>query len=445
MRIFHITAGAAGMYCGSCIRDNALAAEMIRQGHQVLLLPLYTPTLTDEENVSLHRVFFGGISVYLEQYSPLFRRMPRWVTRALDSPRLINLLTRFSVSNNPRLLGEMTVSMLRGEDGYQNREFTALVDWLRTQPRPDVVTLHDSMLIRLAEPIRRALGCAIICTLQGEDIFLQNLLEPYRSQSLELIRANGDAADAYIAVSDYYADYMSEFLTLPRHKVHTVPLGINLQGYGPAAPRPRNARHDFRVGYFARVTPEKGLHTLCEAYRLLRHGNRLPASRLEAAGYLAPEHHEYLRGVEQRMREWGLGAEFQYHGVLSREGKIRFLMGLDALSVPCAYAEPKGLYMLEAMACGTPIVQPRHGSITEVVERSGGGLLFEPGNAEALADALHSLWQNPDVAAELGGKGAEAVRRDYSVEQEARRSLEIYARVLGRKATQGAVAAPRPA
>lgn len=443
MRIFHITAGAAGMYCGSCIRDNALAAEMIRQGHQVLLLPLYTPTLTDEPNVSLHRVFFGGISVYLEQYSPLFRRMPRWVTRLLDSPRLINLLTRFSVSNNPRMLGEMTVSMLRGEDGYQNREFTALVEWLRTQPRPDVVTLHDSMLIRLAEPIRRALNCAVVCTLQGEDIFLQNLLEPYRSQALDLIRAHADAADGYIAVSDYYADYMSDFLALPRHKMHTVPLGINLEGYDPLPPR-RAARHDFRIGYFARVTPEKGLHTLCEAYRILRHGNRLPASRLEAAGYLAPEHHEYLRGIERRMREWGLGAEFQYHGVLSREGKIRFLQGLDALSVPCAYAEPKGLYMLEAMACGTPIVQPRHGSITEVVERSGGGLLFEPGNAEALADALHSLWQNPDVAAELGRKGAEAVRRDYSVEQEARRSVAIYEQVL-RASARNAVHATRPA
>ncbi len=417
------------MYCGSCIRDNALAAELIRQGHQVLLVPLYTPTITDEPNVSLHRVFFGGLNVYLEQYLPLFRRAPNFLHRLLESPRLINLLTRFSISNNPRRLGEMTVSMLRGEDGYQNREFSELVAWLAAQPRPDVINLHDSMLIRLAEPIRRALGCVVTCTLQGEDIFLQNLLEPWRSQALDLIRAHADTADAYVAVSHYYADYMSEFLALPRKKIHVVPLGINLEGYDPRPPR-RAARHDFRVGYFARITPEKGLHTLCEAYRILRHSNRIPTSRLDAAGYIAPEHHEYLRGIERRMREWGLGAEFQYHGVLSREGKIRFLQGLDVLSVPCSYAEPKGLYMLEAMACGTPIVQPRHGSITEVVESSGGGLLFEPGNAQALAEALHSLWQNPDVAADLGRKGAESVRRLFSVEQEARRSVEIYEQLL---------------
>jgi len=437
MRIVHITAGAAGMFCGSCLRGNALAAELIRQGHKLLLVPLYTPTRTDEPNVSLHRVFFGGINVYLEQYAPWLRRMPQWMHRLLESPRLINLLTRFSISNNPRMLGEMTVSMLRGEDGYQNREFTELVEWLRTQPRPDVVNLHDSMLIRLAGPIRRALGCVVTCTLQGEDIFLQNLLEPYRTQALDLIRAHAYEADGYIAVSHYYADFMSEFLAIPREKIDVVPLGIQLEGFEPAPRKPQPA-HTFTVGYFARVTPEKGLHTLAEAYRILRHGNRLPASRLEAAGYLAPEHHDYLRGIERRMREWGLGSEFHYRGVLTRAGKIAYLQGLDALSVPCSYAEPKGLYMLEAMACGVPVVQPRHGSITEIVENTQGGLLFEPGNAQALAEALHSLWENRDVAAAMGRKGAESVGLQYSVEREALRTIEVYEKRLG-------TAARRPA
>jgi hypothetical protein len=52
MKILSLTAGAANMYCGSCLRDNALATELKRQGHDVLLLPMYTPTLTDERNVS---------------------------------------------------------------------------------------------------------------------------------------------------------------------------------------------------------------------------------------------------------------------------------------------------------------------------------------------------------------------------------------------------------
>jgi len=76
MRIFALTAGAANMYCGSCLRDNALAAELKAQGHDVLLMWVYTPTLVDEDNVSDGHVLFGGISVYLQQHSVLFRKTP---------------------------------------------------------------------------------------------------------------------------------------------------------------------------------------------------------------------------------------------------------------------------------------------------------------------------------------------------------------------------------
>ena len=77
------------MYCGSCLRDNALAAELLSRGHDVTLLPVYTPTRTDETNVSQERVFFGGISVYLEQYVPLFRNSPQWLDRLWDSKPML--------------------------------------------------------------------------------------------------------------------------------------------------------------------------------------------------------------------------------------------------------------------------------------------------------------------------------------------------------------------
>ena len=71
------------MYCGTCLRDNSLARELIRQGHDVLLVPMYTPTLTDDENVSSERIFFGGISVYLQQHYPLFRKLPAFLDKAV--------------------------------------------------------------------------------------------------------------------------------------------------------------------------------------------------------------------------------------------------------------------------------------------------------------------------------------------------------------------------
>ena len=87
------------MYCGSCLRDNALATELIARGHDVTLLPVYTPTRTDEQNVSDEKVFFGGISVYLEQYVPAFRNSPRWLDRLWDSKLMLDLASRRSISD----------------------------------------------------------------------------------------------------------------------------------------------------------------------------------------------------------------------------------------------------------------------------------------------------------------------------------------------------------
>src|SRR5918993_177609 len=268
MNILSITAGAADMFCGSCLRDNALAAELLARGHQVTLLPVYTPTVTDEPNMSAGRpVFFGGISVYLQQHLALFRHTPWLLDRLWDAPAVIKRFASGSIQVDPRMLGALTVSTLRGESGYQKKEIEKLVHWLRGEPRPDVVNLPNSMLIALAAPIRRLVQRPIVVTLQGDDLFLEGLIEPYKSQALDLIRRQVPDADLFVSVSEYYTDYMSEYLQIPRTKIRTVPLGVNVKDFDQRAPLKRNP---FTVGYFARIAPEKGLHNLAEAYRIMR-------------------------------------------------------------------------------------------------------------------------------------------------------------------------------
>lgn len=428
MQILYITAGAAGMYCGSCLRDNALAAELIKQGHNVTLLPLYTPPLTDEPNVSSKKVFFGGISVYLEQRSAIFRHTPRWLDKIWDSQFALKAASKRSIAVDPDSLSDLTISILKGAEGHQSKEIDKFIDWLKTQPAPDVIDMQNSMLIGLARPIKEATGRPVCCTLQGEDLFLDGMREPYHSQALALIHEHAKYVDAFIAVSGYYADFMAGYLGIPREKIHVVPLGINLKDYEPMTVphRPRdNGR--FTVGYFARVAPEKGLHTLAEAYRLLRKRDDFPPARLEVAGYLAPEHKGYLREIERAMRDAGLSGEFHYHGALEREAKLRFLQKLDVLSMPTTYAEPKGLSALEAMASGVPVAQPDWGSLPEVIERTGGGVLFEPNDATSLAEAIYWLWKNPEEANDFAKRGAAGVREHYSVSLMASRALEVYA------------------
>ena len=418
------------MYCGSCLRDNALASELISRGHDVSLLPVYTPTRTDEPNVSQPKVFFGGISVYLEQYVPLFRHSPRWLDRLWDANPMLKLASKGSISTSPKMLGELTVSMLKGELGFQKKEIEKLVAWLKHEPAADVISLPYTLLLGLAKPLKEALGRPICCTLQGEDLFLEGLHEPYKSEAIDLIKSNIEHVDAFISVSDYYTHFMPEYLDIPEQKIHNVPLGINLQGYEM---RKVDNQRPFTVGFFARVAPEKGLHVLAQAYQEMRKNGDIPRARLEAAGYLAPEHKEYLAGIEQQLSAAGLASEFVYRGELDREQKIEFLRGLDVLSVPATYDEPKGIFLLEAMACGVPVVQPRRGAFPEIVEKTGGGLLVDSDDPHKLSEGLLEVFRDRALAERLSENGYRSVRRHYSVERMADRALEVYESVVNRE------------
>ncbi|MFN0168298.1 MAG: glycosyltransferase family 4 protein [Bryobacteraceae bacterium] len=430
MRILSITAGAAGMYCGSCLRDNALAAELMRRGHDVILLPLYTPLRTDEVNVAHGKVFFGGISIYLQQQSRLFRKTPRFVDRLWDSRWALKLASRGSIPTSPKMLGELTVSTLSGANGIHSTEVDKLLEWLRSEPLPDVVNLPNALLIGLAEPVKRALGRPVCCTLQGEDLFLEGLPEPYRTRSLDLIRGQLEHVDAFLPVSDYYAAFMTRYLDIPEEKTHVVGIGINTADFPfrPRQPQPR-----FTVGYLARIAPEKGLDVLVGAYLHLRRTTDFDGT-LEIAGYLPAEHLGYLNAQRRRLD----GFDFRVHGELDREQKIRFLRSLDVLSVPCVYAEPKGLPLLEAMSSGVPVVEPRTGAFPEILRRTGGGLLTEPG-PEAIARGIYELWRDPGRRRRLGEAGAVGVREHYTVEAMADAAMVIFTRLA-----EGA-AVPQPA
>jgi glycosyltransferase involved in cell wall biosynthesis len=434
VNILSITAGAADMYCGSCLRDNALAATLVARGHEVTLLPIYTPTVTDEPNMSSgRRVFLGGISVYLQQHVPLFRHTPWFLDRLWDAPGVIKRFAARSIDVDPRMLGAITVSTLEGEAGHQRKEIDKLIAWLRGEPRPDVVNLPNSMLIALAAPIRRAIDRPIVVTLQGEDLFLDALPDPFREQALALIRQRVQDVDLFVAVSDYYAAFMSEYLRIPQAKIRTVPLGVNVDDLLPRV-HARPAGQAYTIGYLARVAPEKGLHNLAEAYCLLRRERGLPPSLLLAAGYVANNQRKYLASVERALEASGLSGEFRYVGAVDRATKIRFLQGLDALCVPSGYHEPKGLYLLEAMACGVPVIEPNHGAFPEMIGRTGGGVLAASERPADIADAIAALWRDPERAGALSDRAAHGVRAHYTIHLMADRMLNVYREVIETRA-----------
>lgn len=423
MRILYLTAGAAEMYCGSCLRDNALAAALIRRGHDVVLAPVYTPTTVDERNVSADTVLFGGVSVFLEQHVPLFRHTPAFLDRLWDSNAALRLASKRQIKVDPAGLGEMTVSMLKGLAGHQRKEVVKMLRWLAHERPFDVVNLPFTLLIGLAKPLRDALGVPVVCTLQGEDLFLDQLPEPWRSESLTLIRRAVPDVDAFMAVSDGYVEFMSGYLGIPTARISVVPLGINIEGH---TPQPARRTPPYTIGFFGRIAPEKGLHVLAEAYRRLRARPGVPATRLLAGGYMLNEHRPYFDEIVNRLKQWGLADEFHYAGTLTRDAKIALFQQMDVMSMPATYDEPKGFTLIEAMANGVPVVQPDRGAFTELVRRTGGGLLVAKDDPDALADGLLSLLVDRDRAAALGRAGAESVRWYYTVEQMAIGAENVY-------------------
>jgi len=426
MRLLYLTAGAADMYCGTCLRDNALAAALKARGHDVLLMPVYTPTTTDEPNVSDSRVFFGGISVYLEQHVPLFRHTPAFLDRMWDSSFALKLASKRQIKVDPTFLGEMTVSMLKGADGYQRKEVEKMVRALKHEAPFGVINLPFALLIGLARPLKEALGCPVVCTLQGEDLFLDQLHEPWRTEARDLIRQAVPHVDRFIAVSEYYARFMAEYIDIPPDRIRVVPIGINTDGHDA---RPVRTTPPFTIGYFARIAPEKGLHVLCDAYHRLRHRPGVPETRLVAAGYLLDEHRQYLDDCRRRLRDWGLEGHFTYAGAPDRKGKIELLQSFDVFSVPTTYADPKGIFLMEAMANGLPVVQPKHGAFPEIIARTGGGVMVPAEDPESLADALHALLRDRGHAARLGAAGATGVRAHHTTDHMAASAERVYKEV----------------
>ncbi|SFI00033.1 glycosyltransferase family 4 protein [Planctomicrobium piriforme] len=425
MHIAIVTAGGAGMFCGSCMHDNTWARALIAQGAEVSLIPCYTPLRLDEQSASLNRVFFGGINVYLNGKLGWWKSMPRAVTGWLDNPSLIRWATSFSVSNDAAELGELMLSMLQGEHGPHRTAVAELADFLR-QLRPDVIIFSNALLSGALHEIRQATTAPVLCTLQGDDVFLDSLTPAYRQRSIDLVSKCSQEFDGFLTHTEFYRQYMANYLSLPVDAFSVLPLGIDVNEY-PGRPRPAEPGR-FVVGYFARMAPEKGLHHLADAFVLLK--QRLPYARLKIGGYQEGPGREYLNKVLAHLSAQGIEVENAGSPSTIAE-KIRFFSDLDVFSVPTDFLEPKGMSILEAMANGVPVVQPAHGSFPEIIQATGGGLLVTPKNPQALADGLEEM-SDPARRARFAHDAWENVRAQYNPQRMAERTLEILQRTSRR-------------
>lgn len=423
MKIVQLTPGTGSFYCGACIRDNALVAGLRALGHDATLIPLYLPFLVDEDDVSAGQpIMLGGINMYLQQVSRIFRHTPRWIDRLFDGRGLLGLAAKKATMTSPESLGEMTLSTLRGEAGNQKKEVRRLAEWIAHDGRPDVVCLSNALLSGVARQIREELGeLRIVATLQGEDGFLDSLPEPHRSQAWKIVGERCRELDAIIPLSRFYAEVMTPRLGVDPERVHPVYAGIHTGGYEPATEPPAPPT----IGFLARMIPEKGLDTLVAAFLAIKTADRVPGLQLHIAGSLTPTDRPFTDDLKARIDAAGHTADVTWQPNLSHEEKLEFLRGLTVFSVPATCGEAFGLYVIEAMAAGVPVVQPRHGAFPEILADTGGGVLCKPDDPEDLAGTLTALLQDPDRQQSLGAAGRSAVLDRFTVHRMAERVLDV--------------------
>lgn len=434
MKSIHILPGSGdNFYCENCVRDNATVRSLLKAGEEVVAVPMYLPQVIERvDAISNAPVFYGGINSYLQQVSGFFRWTPRWVDRLFDSRFMLRIAAKRAGSVRASNLGDLTLSVMKGEDGKQKKELDRLLHWLEGVERPDVVHLSTPLLIGIGLAIKKRFGLPLVCTMQDEDVWIDAMNEPHRSLCWQTMAEGGREVSAFIAVSRYFGDVMKERLKIPDSKLHVIHMGVD-PGEAPAAGAPSPPA----VGWLSRMAESMGLPVLVDAFLQLRKTEKFRDLRLHLSGGQTADDGPFLERLRKKLAGAGVEGAVRFFDEFDPKSRRAFLSTLSALAVPTPTGVAFGTYLLEAAACGVPVVQPRIGSYPEIVEATGGGVLYEPNTAEALAKALGDLLADEPRRAELGRKGRESVARSFTLDTMAQKMKDLYRTVVPEAKTAG--------
>jgi len=425
MKIVQITPGSGdNFYCENCLRDAALVKAMRKLGQDVLMIPMYLPIQLDkDEKLSSSPIFFGGINVYLQQKTKLFRMTPRWIDKLFDNAKLLKWAGRKSDMTTARELGEATVSMLMGEHGKQTKELERLVGWLAEQDnKPDIVCISNVLLVGLVRRLKEALSVPIVCLLQGEDDFLDNLAEPYARQAWQIASERAEDVDAFISVSDYYASIMRKRLKLNKNRVHTIHIGIETEDYEPVDSLPATPT----IGYLSKMCYDKGLDVLVDAFIRLKKKEKLSNAKLNIAGSKPGSDKAFIHELELKLELNGLKEDVRFWPDFDFDSRRSFFSKISVLAVPERKLVAYALYILEALLAGVPVIEPAIGVFPELLNITGGGILYEQNDMDGLVDALEKLLVDVDYAGKLAKQGRQAILKHFNIEQSARKTISLY-------------------
>lgn len=428
MKIVHIIPGTGGsFYCENCVRDGGLVTALRGLGHEVTMVPLYLPISFDKADMSEDApIFFGAISTYIKEKFPVLSNLPTWVTGLLDSRPMLKYAAQKADSTRAAGLEDMTLSMLRGEHGNQGHELKHLVQWIKDELNPDVIYLANILLLGLAQSLKASLGIPIVCAMEDEDIWLEDMEPVALAEIWQVIEEASVHIDAFVPVSDYYKNKIQSRFSIPPEKLRTVHVGIDLDGY----PTGLSDLPNPTIGYLSRMSEPLGLGILVDAFLILKQDPGFSGLKLKVTGGETSDDQKFLKQVKQKLHRAGCTPDVEFMAHFDRESRIQFLENISVLSVPMIKEEAFGVFLLEALAAGVPIVQPDTGAFAEIIDLTGGGLYYKPNTPEELATQLKTLLLDPQKLRDLGESGRKKVHDYFSSNEMAKRMEKVYHHVV---------------
>jgi glycosyltransferase involved in cell wall biosynthesis len=429
MKIAYIVPGSGeSFYCQNCFRDIDMLRAMLRKGQKIIKVPMYLPSKSDREGTPRTPVFYGAVNLYLREKFPFYRHAPSWLVRALDSTPILRYAAKKAGSTDASGLDDLTISMLQGEEGRQAAELDLMIGHLKETIKPDVVHLSNALLLGLAPRLKRDLGALVVCTLQDEDQWVDEMDKKHRETICRIMSEKSADVDGFIAVSRYFKAKAEREFCLPGEKIRVINGGIDLEGYEPST-LPSDPPV---IGYLCRMSRYFGLDILVDAFLLLKEDPRFKDVMLYLTGGYTGLDRSFFNAQVRKITGLGYGSYLRIVKDFDKASRIRFLKSLTLLSVPVPTGEAFGGYQVEALAAGVPVVQPDVGVYPEFVEKTGGGLIYRPNTAESLAAALAELLSDRERMRLMALKGRDVVTAQYSIDQMVGNIIRYYENLLDR-------------
>jgi len=423
MNIIQIIPGSGGsFYCGNCLRDSKYVEALRNQGHQVVKIPMYLPLFADEHDISGIPIFYGAISTYLKQVYPIFRKAPKWFDRMLNSKPMMKLAASMAGSTRAKGLEDMTISMLLGEQGQQKEELENMVNWIADHCKPDIIHLSNALLLGLAKRLKEKVGVPVLCSLQDEDVWVDVMTPSVQDKIWKLMHTRAEDVDAFVAVSNFFAEVMKKKMDLPPEKVKTFYLGVDYEDYKFVSTKDKGRN----VGYISRLCHENGFDIAIDAFIDLKKNSGFEDVKLIATGGSTGDDSKFIKEQKRKIKENGLSDDFKIVDEFEEESIHSFFEKVSMVSVPVRNGEAFGMYLLESMASGVPVVQPALGAFPEIIETAGGGTVYSPNSPEKLSESWAELLTDSERLEKLSQAGYQGTKEKFNIHTHAKEIITLY-------------------